>query len=195
MMKRTMMALAAIPVVVLTGGGVAVAQTASAPAGTAVVQQAASHHGGGCGQHHPRTAGTADEVVPRQHVAVRPLQLSGSRIAPGVDALLPPAGMSVNSLRQTAAASTLTSHHCEALLRSLSHRHRIAGEPAITWRAAADALDQVTASNQDQPSTVAAAAGDLALWTGRLAYANPAWTLASGPAPAARPEAECSREL
>jgi hypothetical protein len=119
-----------------------------------------------------------------------------------------PPGMSVNSLRQTAAASTLTSHHCQTLLRSLARGQRMAGEPGIALRAAADAagrtrtrwlgiahaLDQVTTSNQDQPSPVAAAAGDLALWTGRLAYANPGWTLASGPAPAARPGEEHSRE-
>ena len=119
-----------------------------------------------------------------------------------------PPGMSVNSLRQTAAASTLTSHHCETLLRSLARSQRIAGEPGTALRAAADAigrtrtrwlgiahaLDQVTTSNQDQPSPVAAAAGDLALWTGRLAYANPGWTLADGPAPAARPGEERSRE-
>jgi hypothetical protein len=41
---------------------------------------------------------------------------------------------------------------------------------------------------------VAAAAGDLAPWTGRLAYANPVWTLAYGPAPAARPGEEHSQE-
>lgn len=35
---------------------------------------------------------TADEVVPGQHVAVGPLQLFGSRIDPGVDVCLPPAG-------------------------------------------------------------------------------------------------------
>ncbi len=91
--------------------------------------------------------------------------------------------MSVNSLRQTAAASTLTSHHCETLLRSLTRGQRMAGEPGIALRAAADgvgrmrtrwlgiahALDQVTTSAQEPPSPVAAAAGDLALWTGRLA--------------------------
>jgi hypothetical protein len=116
--------------------------------------------------------------------------------------------MSVNSLRQTAATSTLTSHHCETLLRSLARGQRIAGEPGIALRAAADAigrtrtrwlgiayaLDQVASSNQEQPSPVAAAAGDLALWTGRLAYANPAWTLASGPARAVGPGEERSRE-
>jgi hypothetical protein len=112
-----------------------------------------------------------------------------------------PPGMSVNSLRQTAAASTLTSHHCETLLRSFASGQRMAGEPGIALRAAAGAagrtrtrwlgiahaLDQVTTSTREPPSPVATAAGDLALWTGRLAYANPGWTLASGPAPAARP--------
>ena len=72
-------------------------------------------------------------------------------------------GMSVNSLRQTAAASTLTSHHCETLLRSLARGQRMAGEPGIALRAAADAvgrtrtrwlgiahaLDQVASSNQE----------------------------------------------
>ena len=73
-------------------------------------------------------------------------------------------GMSVNSLRQTAAANTLTSHHCETLLRSLARGPRLAGERGAAVRAAADAtsrartrwlglaraLDQVTTSNQQQ---------------------------------------------
>jgi len=119
-----------------------------------------------------------------------------------------PPGMSVNSLRQTAAANTLTSHHCETLLRSLARGQRIGGEPGIALRAAADdvgrtrtrwlgvahALDQVASSNHEPPSPLAAVAGDLALWTGRVAYANPAWTLASGPVPAARPGEAASRE-
>jgi hypothetical protein len=69
--------------------------------------------------------------------------------------------MSVNSLRQTAAAGTLTSHHCETLLRPLARGQRIAGEPGIAlcaaaggvgrmrtrWRGITHALDQVTTSN------------------------------------------------
>jgi hypothetical protein len=115
-----------------------------------------------------------------------------------------PPGMSVNSLRQTAAASTLTSHHCETLLRSLARGQRMAGEVGIALRAAVDAagrtrtgwlgiahaLDQVAISHQHQPTPVGAAAGDLALWTGRLAYANPGWTRASGPARAIEPGGE-----
>ena len=117
-------------------------------------------------------------------------------------------GMSVNSLRQTAAASTLTSHHCQTLLRSLTCGLRIAGEPGIALRAAADAagqmrtrwLDIATPSIRSPPATrtnrppsrlrpVTSRYG-----TGRLAYANPGWTLASGQAPAARPGEGHSRE-
>ena len=117
-------------------------------------------------------------------------------------------GMSVNSLRQTAAASTLTSHHCEILLHSLARGQRMAGEPGIALRSAADAigrtrtrwlgiahaLDQVATSNQEPPSPVATAASDLALWTGRLAYSNPGWTLAGRPARATEPGEEHSRK-
>lgn len=116
--------------------------------------------------------------------------------------------MSVNSLRQAAAASTLASHHCEVLLRSLARSQRAGGEPGTGLRAAADAaarartrwlgithaLDQVSARNQEQPSLAAAAAGELALWTGRLAYADPSWTLASGPTCAKEPGESPARE-
>ena len=61
------------------------------------------------------------------------------------------------------------------------------GRMRTRWLGGAHALDQVTASNQDQPSPVGAVAGDLALWTGRLAYANPSRTLASGPTRATKP--------
>jgi len=51
-------------------------------------------------------------------------------------------GMSVNSLRQAAAASTLTSYHCETLLRFLARRQRLAGEPGTALRAAAGAASR-----------------------------------------------------
>jgi hypothetical protein len=110
--------------------------------------------------------------------------------------------MSVSSLRQAAAASTLTSHHCEILLRSLSTRTArdgpaelsagllVAAEAARgasrSWLSVAHALDDVTTDTQGL-SRAATAARDLALWTGRLAYADPHWTLASGPSHEARP--------
>ncbi len=54
-----------------------------------------------------------------------------------------PPGMSGNSLRQTTAASTLTSHHCETLLHSLTRGQRMAGEPGIALRAAADGIGRM----------------------------------------------------
>lgn len=59
-----MMALAAVPVVLLAGGGVAVAQTAGAPAGTAVVQQVRAHQAGDCGG---RQAMASMTVMARHH--------------------------------------------------------------------------------------------------------------------------------
>ncbi len=106
-------------------------------------------------------------------------------------------GMTVGSLRQVAAANTFTSRHCELLLRSLADPALgIAGEPGtamaaavqavaqarVRWRGVAHALDQVTTSSQEQLSPAAAAAGDLALWTGRLAHADPGWNPGSKPA-------------
>lgn len=91
-MKQTMMALAAVPAVLLAGGGVAVAQTPGAPAGTAVVQQACPHHGGDCGQHHARPTvavtarhdrdgtcdGTRQRDRDRAHPACQPGTQAGS---------------------------------------------------------------------------------------------------------------------
>jgi hypothetical protein len=65
MMKRTMMALAALPVTaVLVGSGVAVGQAAGPPPGTAVVQQATVHHGENPCHGHPVTRATPVAGVP-----------------------------------------------------------------------------------------------------------------------------------
>jgi hypothetical protein len=110
--------------------------------------------------------------------------------------------VTVNSLRQVAAANTITSHHCEIVLRSLADgvedggdRLRLglvqaaeaAGRARTRWLAVACALDHVTTDTQEHLSQAAMGANDLALWTGRLAYADPSWTVASGPSRDARP--------
>jgi hypothetical protein len=112
-------------------------------------------------------------------------------------------GLSVNSLRRIAATSTLTSHHCEILLHSLAARPggygpadhatwllqaaEAAGRTRQGWLHIAHALDRVTTDTRLYLSPDADESGDLALWTGRLAYADPEWTLASGPAHQRRP--------
>jgi len=109
-------------------------------------------------------------------------------------------GTSVTSLRRVAAASTLTSYHCEVLLRTLAGRNPrgaennaallqaadAAGRARASWLSVASALKLVTTDTPGYVSPAAVEASDLALWTGRLAYASPEWTLVSGPAHPAR---------
>ena len=111
--------------------------------------------------------------------------------------------LTVNSLRRIAATSTLTSHHCEILLRSLAARApgnasaghaawllqaaEAAGHARQGWLHLAHALDRVTTETRLYLSPDADESADLALFTGRLAYADPGWTLTSGPAHQPRP--------
>jgi hypothetical protein len=110
--------------------------------------------------------------------------------------------VTATSLRWVPAASTVTSHHCEILLRSLADgTQQSAGDvraellqaadaaafARTRWLALARALDHVTTDTRGQLSPAAIEAGDLALWTGRLAYSDPEWTLASGPDREKRP--------
>ena len=122
---------------------------------------------------------------------------ASAKVPPGSPAV------TVSSWRRVAAASTLTGHHCAILLRSLADRTQdggpgeltdgllqaadAAGRASARWLRVAHALDDVTTDTQRQPSETATGASDLALWTGRLAYSDPQWTLASGPHHEARP--------
>ncbi len=96
-----------------------------------------------------------------------------------------------------AAASTVTSHHCHLLYMALAQR-TAAGQDGelrdILARAASQAdrareywlepareFRDIATDIQNYVSPAAAEAGDLALWTGRLAHADPDWTLSLGP--------------
>jgi len=112
-------------------------------------------------------------------------------------------GMSTGSLRQVARTSTVTSHNCHILLGTLAACTARAGQAQISeglsaaadaagrardrWLRAACAIGQITTETEGHLSPAAIEAGDLALWTGRLAYADPQWTLVSGPAHPGRP--------
>ncbi len=105
--------------------------------------------------------------------------------------------LTADSLRHVAATSTVTSHHCEILLRSLAARTTgsetatvrasllraadAAGRARDGWLHLARALNQVDTDTMRHLAPTAGEAGDLALCTGRLAYADAAWTLSSGP--------------
>ena len=107
------------------------------------------------------------------------------------------------SLHQVAAASTVTSHNCRVVLQTLttgisgrgSDRLRAdlaeaaeaASHARLAWRRVAGALDQVVTDGRGHVSPVAVETRDLAIWTGRLAYAEPEWTPSSGPRREIRP--------
>ena len=62
-----------------------------------------------------------------------------------------------------------------------------AGNARDAWLHAARAWSLITTDTRGALSPAAAETADLALWTGRLAYADPRWTLARGPSQAVRP--------
>jgi hypothetical protein len=112
------------------------------------------------------------------------------------------AGLTAESMRHTAASCVVTSFNCEIILRSLacqagraSYRHLApdledaadhTARARHAWLAAARSWDDLTTETQGRLSEAAAEAGNLALWTGRLAYADPQWTPARGPVHALR---------
>ena len=110
--------------------------------------------------------------------------------------------LSATSWHRIAAASTVTSHHCHVLWTTLAERvsqdqagpvwadmQRAAAQARCAreaWLDAARECEELTTDIRGHVSPAAAEAADLAIWTGRLAYADPGWTLASGPSQAAR---------
>jgi hypothetical protein len=117
-------------------------------------------------------------------------------------------GLTVTSLRQVAATSMVTSHHCEMLLRSLAvdlgAKSKFGGdllESAAAaahargrWLGVAQLLDHMTTDTRGYLSRAAAESADLALWTGRLAYSDPEWTLDRGPSHPPRSPQSLARE-
>ena len=104
--------------------------------------------------------------------------------------------ISVTSWHRIAEAGTVTSHNCHLLYTTLAERVatqdaaleeqllRAAGQARMArarWLEAADGLQEMTTEVRGHISPAAIEAAELALWTGRLAYADPYWTLASGP--------------
>ena len=118
-----------------------------------------------------------------------------------VDATWSPA-LTADSLRHAATCSTVISHNCELLLRTLATRagqhgpRRIAdgllgcahaaGVARTAWLHTARAWYRITTDTRGTIAPDAAETADLALWTGRLAYTDPAWTPALGPSHTAR---------
>jgi hypothetical protein len=118
--------------------------------------------------------------------------------------------VTTDSLRHNADASTLTSYHCELLLRAAADRVAAhfpapdvsreitraadsAGRARASWLAVARTLRRITIETPDKVAQPPGETSDLALWTGRLTYTDPGWTLASGPAHQTRPPRALAR--
>jgi len=110
--------------------------------------------------------------------------------------------LTADSMRHAAANNVVTSLNTETLYRVLAARARQLGYHALVpaldaaadraddarraWLAVAHVWDTMVTDTRDYLSRPAAEAAHMALWTGRLAYADPAWKPARGPSPAVR---------
>jgi hypothetical protein len=109
-------------------------------------------------------------------------------------------GPASESFRHIAGNCAVTSSNCHLVLQALATRTDLpphlrarfrkaaeaAGQARAAWLRAAAEWDTITTSIRSGRSPAAADAEDLALWTGLLAYADPHWTPAAGPAATTR---------
>jgi hypothetical protein len=107
-------------------------------------------------------------------------------------------------LRETAASATAASHHCAVVLHTLGTRAAQLGAAVSTellqstvaaeqareaWLHAATMWKQLATDAWAAQSPISVETVNLALRTGRLAIADPAWKLTKGPGqPARRPQ-------
>ena len=110
--------------------------------------------------------------------------------------------LTADSMRHAAANYVVVSFNTEAVYLALAVRARQLGYDALipgldlaaaraddsrrAWLAVAHIWDTMVTDSRGYLSRPAAEAGQLALWTGRLAYADPAWTPARRPSHAVR---------
>jgi hypothetical protein len=100
------------------------------------------------------------------------------------------------SLRQTAGCCAVTASNLQILLSTLGAHHgrpcapfsasiadaaTAADRARAAWLRVAEAWDSITTDTRGNLNQTATEAASLALWTGRLAYADPNWTLVLGP--------------
>jgi hypothetical protein len=110
--------------------------------------------------------------------------------------------LTADSMRHAAANYVVVSFNTETVYRALAARARQLGCHALVpaldtaadhaddsrraWLAVAHVWDTMVTDSRAYLSRPATEAGHLALWTGRLAYADPAWTPARRPSHAVR---------
>lgn len=110
--------------------------------------------------------------------------------------------LTADSMRHAAANMVVTSLNTETVYLGLALRARHLGYDRLVpgldaaaeratvsrraWLVVAHVWDTMVTDTRNYLSRPAAEAGQLALWTGRLAYADPDWKPARGPSPAVR---------
>jgi hypothetical protein len=116
------------------------------------------------------------------------------------------------SLRQVAETSTVTSHNCAGLLEVLAVRMDQAGHRDVSswlvqaaqtarqtrdaWLRVARGVMRVRTVTPGAASAVAVEAGELASWSGRLAYTDPQWSPSDGPdRPLRRPQTVAAKDV
>jgi hypothetical protein len=118
--------------------------------------------------------------------------------------------ITAESFHQAAAHATVVSHNCEILQRALAaraadhssaglSRHLLASAQAaararVAWLTAAQAWLYIKTDAYGDIAPAANEIVDLALWTGRLAYADPHWTPTVGPDHTSRSPQELAPE-
>ena len=111
--------------------------------------------------------------------------------------------LTAESFSHAAACGTVISHNCQILLRGLAARAGQLGSSDLAtgllgcadtatqaragWLHATRAWQRMANDTRGTIAPAAAECSDLALWTGRLAYTDPTWTPALGPAHPTRP--------
>jgi len=112
---------------------------------------------------------------------------------------------------RVAAASTVTSHHCHLLYSALAERTTAEQDRELSdiltraasradrareyWLDSAREFRDIATDIHNYISPAAAEAGDLALWTGKLAYADADWNLSIGPGQPVRPAAGLAPQM
>lgn len=113
------------------------------------------------------------------------------------------------SLRQTAGCCAISASNVQVMLTTLATDHgnayaslgapiaeaaNAADRARAAWLAVTESWDSVTTDTRGAMGSVGTEAAALALWTGRLAYANPDWTPGLGPLHLPRPAGELAAD-
>jgi hypothetical protein len=151
----------------------------------------------------PRRIPAREETIGGLHLGIAECSERARSAAAAVQDAAWSSVASAESFSQAAVYATVISHHCEILQQSLAARAAQLGATQLRndllasakaaakarqgWLMTARAWYHIKTDATGDLSPAAEEAADLAVWTGRLAYADPSWTLTTGPSGDHRP--------